>query len=229
MSWFAAGAAAVGVVTSVWQGRQQAKAAARAESAQIQGQSEAESRAIIRDRLNQTVRNSYQAAMLQSQLALQRQKAAKTSADIRSQGLVARGTAEANRAASGVVGASAQAVAADIDSKVNAATAQTQLELQQSLDNYNAELDMIVVNTAQSAPEGVRDYRSTGNYGSDWRKAAGVEILSGLAQFGFGYAQRRMQLGPGTTPAPRGNVGQGITRTPQTRLRLGSGAHGLRR
>lgn len=229
MSWFAAGAAAVGVATSVWQGRQASKSAARGESAQIRAQSEAESRAIIRDRLNQTIRNSYQAAMLQSQLALQKQKSARLGSEIRTQGLVSHGAAEANRAAAGVVGASAQVVASDIDSKVDAAQAQNYLDLQQSVENYNSELDMIVVNTAQSAPEGVRDYRSTGNYGSDWRRAAGVEILSGLAQFGFGYAARRMQLGPGITPAARGNVGQGVTSTPRTQLRLGSGAHGLRR
>lgn len=199
MSWFAAGAIAVGTATSIWQGRQQAKAAARAENGQIAAASDAEARAIVRDRLNQRIRNSYQAAILQKNLALAKQKAAQTGGDISAAALAAKGTSEANRAASGNFGASAVAVASDIDAKAGAALEQNKLNLEADLENYNSELDAIVVNTQQSAPEGVRKY-STYGYSSSWKRQAGVDIITGLAQFGLGYAQRRMSLGPGVTP-----------------------------
>lgn len=200
MSWFAAGAVAVGTVTSIWQGRQAAKQAARSENAQIAASSEAEARAIVRDRLNQKIRNSYQAAILQKNLALAKQKAAQTGGDISAASLAAKGSAEANRAASGNFGASAVAVAVDIDAKAGAAQEQNKLNLEADIENYNSELDAIVVNTQQSAPEGIRKY-STSNYSSSWKRQAGVDIINGLAQFGLGYAQRRMSLGPGTTPS----------------------------
>ena len=217
MVWFAAAAAGVGLFSSLYSSRKQASMAARQEQAQIKAQSEAEARAIIKDRLAQTVRNSYQASLMQSQLALKKQQAQGLSAGIKASGLAAQGAAAANSAATGNVGASVAAVSADIQAKQDIAEAQNRLNYEAEVDNYNRELDMLVVNTKLSAPDGVRNYTAT-NYRSSWRSQAGLEIFNAAAQFGLNYAQRRMSLSLGDNTPQRSGLPLGSLSKPQLSL-----------
>lgn len=217
MVWLAAAAMSVQVASSLIGGRKQAKLAARQEQAQIKAQSEAESRAIIKDRLAQTVRNSYQAALMQSQLALKKQQAQGLSAGIRAQGLAAQGAAAANAAATGNTGASVAAVSADIQAKQDVAEAQNLLNYAADVDNHNRELDAMVMNTKLSAPDGTRNYQSSGHM-SAWRSQAGLEIANSVAQFGFGYAQRRMSLSLGNNSGMKSGMPSGSLSKPQLSL-----------
>lgn len=217
MVWFAAAAMGVQMVSSLWGGRKQASMAAKQEAANIKAQSEAEARAIIKDRLNQTVRNSYQAALMQSQLALKRQQAQGLSAGIKAAGLAAQGTAAANAAAAGNTGASVQAVSAAINAKQEVAEDQARLNYAAEIDNHNRELDAMAMNTQQSAPDGVRNYQTT-NYRSAWRSAAGLEIATAAAQFGLGYAQRRMSLSLGSRVPSASGMPSGSLSKPQLSL-----------
>ena len=217
MVWFAAAALAAQVASSLYSGRKQAKLAARQEQAQITAPSEAASRAIIKDRLAQTVRNSYQASLMQSQLALKKQQAQGLSAGIKAQGLAAQGAAAANAAATGNTGASVVAVSADIQAKQDVAEAQNLLNYASEVDNHNRELDAMVVNTQLSAPDGTRNYQAT-NHMSAWRSQAGLEIANAVAQFGLNYAQRRMSLSLGNNSGMKSGMPSGSLSKPQLSL-----------
>lgn len=221
MVWMLAAAAGIGAIQSIIGGRsasKQAAAQANAANRNAAAQTEAESKAIIKERLNTTIRNSYQAALMQQQLGLRKQQAAKEAAGIRAAALAAQGAARVSAAAAGNFGASVDAVAADIDIKAGEALATNEANLTTAIENYNAELDMMVLNTAQSAPNQQAKVELAGRSYDSSGKTALYAVGSALADFGLNYAMRYMKLNPGATAPKVPNAGQGLTMNPRVGL-----------
>jgi len=197
MTWFMAGSAAVSIGTSYLSASSAASSAAKAAGAQ----SRAEGEAIAKERLNTTVRNAYSTSFAQMQLALQKKQASSQAAGIRAQALAAHGDADVAAASTASIGASVQAVTADIDMRSQAALDMTSDAYEMAMVNYNNDLDMMVLNTEQSAPN-VRPVQYTGPSAG---QMLGSAVLGGVASFLGSYATRQMSLGLGS-PTAASNV-----------------------
>lgn len=198
MSWFLAGSALLAAGTTFIGGRAaQAQGIRNANSA-----SKAEGEAIVKERLNATIRNSYNTALGQMQLGLGKRQLSQQSADISAAGVSAAGDVQLGVASTGSIGASTAAIANDVQMKVNQAQANTENEFENMLQNFNNDLDLMVLNTAQSEPtvhENRYDGPSTGSI------IAG-SLLTGVVSFASNYASRQFKLGlgPANVPSPGG-------------------------
>ena len=200
MTWYMAGAAALTATTSLASGIGNRNSAIN----NLNAQTRAEGDAVVRDRLNQTIRNSYSTALGQMQLGLKRKQAAQQGADISAAGLAAHGNADVAAAATGSIGASTAAVASDIDQKVQQALDQNAANFENALEAYNTDLQLMVMNTDQSAPV-VRRAEYTGPSDSE---ILGGAVMQGLSQFAGNYAMRAMKLNLGK-PQPA-SLGSGL-------------------
>lgn len=201
MTWVIAGVAAVGAATSLYSANQAASSSARAASAR----SRAEGEAVVRERLNATIRASFQTALAQRQLGLQKQQLAQQAFDVRSGALGARSEVQLGAAATETMGGSVQALHSDIDMRSQEALAKVNLNLENAVDNYNDELQMMVINMEQTTPN-IQKYEYTGPSSG---QMLGSAVIGGLSQFASAYAQRSMSLGLG--PRSPGNAGTGLS------------------
>ena len=192
MTWFMAGAAAVTTVTSLYSAQSAANSQARAAGAA----SRAEGEAIAKERLNATIRNSYSTALAQMNLGLKKKQLSQQAGDIRAATLAAKGDATLAAAATGSIGASTNAVISDIEQKSQAALDQTTDAFENAVENYNMDLQMMVINTDQSAPN-VRPVEYNGPSGGEM---LGMALMQGLGSFASNYAMRKMSLGLGSKP-----------------------------
>ena len=204
MTWFMAGAAAVTTVTSMYSANSAASASARAAGAQ----SRAEGEAVAKERLNATIRNSYNTALAQMNLGLKKKQLSQQATDIRAATLAAKGDATLAAAATGSIGASTNAVISDIEQKSQAALDQTTDAFENAVENYNMELQMMVINTDQSAPT----VRPVEYHGPSRGEMIGAALMQGLGSFASNYAMRKMSLGLGE---------------PATQLSSNAGMYGL--
>lgn len=201
MTWFAAGAVALGAVGTIASGSAAARAGVRAAGSA----SRAEGEAITKERINQTMRNSYSTALGQMQLALKKRQYAQQGHEISAARLTAKGDADANAAASGSIGASVNAVSEDINMKAQSALDMTTDQFENDVQNFNRDLDVTVLNTSESAPS-VREVSYTG---PSIGQLVGGAVLGAAVQFAGQYASRQMKLGLGT--AGGGNSGSGLS------------------
>lgn len=190
MTWYAAGAA---VVTSLYSAHSAANSQARAAGAA----SRAEGEAIAKERLNATIRNSYNTALAQMNLGLKKKQLSQQATDIRAATLAAKGDATLAAAATGSIGASTNAVVSDIEQKSQAALDQTTDAFENAVENYNMDLQMMVINTDQSAP----NVRPVEYHGPSGGEMMGMALMQGLSSFASSYAMRKMSLGLGDKPA----------------------------
>lgn len=191
MTWFLAGAAAVTTVTSMY-------SASSAKSSAIKSAnsaSKAEGEAIAKERMNKTLSNAYSTAFEQLQLGLQKRQLAQQSANISAATLAAQGDAAVANAATSSIGATTAAVVSDINQKSQAAQQQVDDAWEMSLTNFNNNLDMMVLNTDQSAP----NVRPNVYNGPSDGEIIGGALLGGLGSFASGYAMKKMSLGAGPT------------------------------
>ena len=198
MTWFLAGSAALTVGTSLLS----SNAAAKSGAADASRASKAEGDAIAKERLNTTIRNSYNTAFAQMQLGLRKKQLSQQGAGISAARLAAKGDAALATASTGSIGASTQAVLSDIDMKSQAALDMTTDAFESAVDTYNNDLNMMVLNTDRSAPT-VRPVQYTG---PSTGEMIGGALLSGAASFVSGYASRKMSLGLGTPVKAASNV-----------------------
>lgn len=172
--------------------------------------SRAEGEAIRRERLNTSIRNSYSTALAQMNLGLKKRQLSQQNADISAAGLTARADVDVANAATGTVGATTAAITSDIDQKVQFAKDATTDQFENAVENYNMDLQMMVLNTEQSAPT-MRSVQDSGP--SSGSMFAGA-LLSGIGQFASSYAMRKMQLGLGDrvtgAQVPSATSGYGI-------------------
>ena len=192
MTWFIAGTVA-GIGTSYLSAHSAASSQAKAAGAA----SRAEGEAIAKERLNATIRNSYSTALAQMNLGLKKRQLSTQAADIRAATLAAKGDATLATAATGSIGASTNAVVSDIEQKSQAALDQTTDAFENAVENYNNELQMMVINTDQSAPT----VRPVEYHGPSSGEMLGMATLQGLSSFASSYAMRKMSLGLGAKAA----------------------------
>lgn len=190
MTWFMAGAA---TVTSLYSAHSAANSQARAAGAA----SRAEGEAIAKERLNTTIRNSYNTALAQMNLSLKKKQLSQQATDIRAATLAAKGDATLAAAATGSIGASTNAVVSDIEQKSQAALDQTTDAFENAVENYNMDLQMMVINTDQSAP----NVRPVEYHGPSGGEMLGMSLMQGLGSFASNYAMRKMSLGLGSKPS----------------------------
>ncbi len=168
-------------------GGQSQKAQAKA---QLRTQQIADSKEIVRDRLQASIRNAYAAAFGQTQLALQKKQTAQQMSQVRGAGLSALGDASLLSAYSGTMGASVDAVSNDILQRGNEALTQLQENYDASIQDYNRSLDSMVVNTELSTPQ-QREYKYMGPSTMDNLLGS----ISGAAiSFAGNYANQKMRL-----------------------------------
>lgn len=194
MTWFAAGAAAVSLATSAYSANASAKSGARAAGAQ----SKAEGEAVQAERLNYTIRNSYNTALSQMQLGLKKKQLSQQMGAISAAKLMVKGDANAVAAATGSIGASTQAVTSDIDMKAQAAIDMTTDAFESAIEEHNMSLQMMVLNTEGTAHK-MSELQYTGPSGSEM---LGMAAASSVSQFAGNYASRKMSLGLGTPNTP---------------------------
>ena len=169
-------------------GAQSQKAQAKA---QLRTQQIADSKEIVRDRLQASIRNAYAAAFGQVQLALNKKQTAQQMSSVRAGGVSALGDASLLSAYSGTMGASVGAVSNDIMQRSNEALTQLQENYDASLQDYNRSLDTMVVNTELSTPQ-QREYKYMGPSTTD--NLFGSVIGAGMS-FAGNYATQKMKLG----------------------------------
>lgn len=205
------GSAFISSGVSLYGSYQNAQAQARAA-----GQaSKAEGESITRERVNTMIRNSYSTALSQMNLALTQRKLQEQAAGVTAAELAAKGNADVMSASTGSMGASIQAVVGDIEQKAESARNQAYDAYEASVENYNMDLAMQVVNTDQSAPT-VRKYEYNG---PSTGQMVGGAFLQGLGQFASSYAMRQMSLGLGDVQQ-YGNPAQGLRLGSQVGLRF---------
>lgn len=180
--------------------------------------SKAEGEAVVKERLNTTIRNSYNTALSQTQLALRKQQLAQASADTGAAALGVRGDADAMKAASGSIGGSTAAISADIQMKADASQSRIDAELENAITNYNAELDMMALNTKLSESN-VRPIQYTG---PSTGEMLGTAAFVAAGSFASNYAMRQMSLGLG----PRADY-SGTPNVPGVGVRFGQGGLGV--
>lgn len=162
----------------------------------------AEGQAIVKERLNTNIRNSYSTAINQMNLALTKRKLSTQVADIYAGSLQAKSEADLSAAATGSVGASIDAATSDIAMKTDTAISATFDEYEVAVQNYNNDLKMMVLNTKQSEPSMTPRVDNTSSTGS----LLGQAVLGGAINFASSYAMRRMQLGLGPKAVVPSNV-----------------------
>lgn len=215
MTWFMAGSTALSGVTSIISGRSQAKAAAK----QASQQNTAMGEQVTKERLNTTIRNAYSTAFAQMQLGLKKKQATQQAAEISAAGLAAKGNANLAAASTGSIGASTAAVSTDIEMKTQAAIDMTTDAFENTVENYNSNLNMMVLNTDQSKPT-----VAAATYGGpSMGQIVGGAAISAVGSFAMDYASRKMSLGLGKAPAAESNVSSTINNmnlgyTPRTPL-----------
>lgn len=190
--WMAGAAIAVGTATTLYSQNSAQNSAIKNGNAI----SKANGAAIVKERMNMNIRNSYETAISQMNLSLTKRRLAQQGGAVSAAGLAAHGDADIAAASTGSIGASVQAVQSDIQNKVDAATEETNAAYELAVQNYNTDLDMMVLNTAQSEPTMQKTKDNTQSTGS----MVGVGLLSGIGQFASQYASQRMKLGLGQSP-----------------------------
>lgn len=169
-------------------GGQSAKAQAKA---QLRTQQIADSKEIVRDRMQASIRNAYATALGQVQLALQKKQTAQQMSSVRAGGVSALGDASLMSAYSGTMGASVDAVSSDIMQRSNEALTQLQENYDASLQDYNRSLDAMVMNTELSKPE-QKEYKYMGPSTMDNLLGS---ITGTAMSFAGNYANQKMKLG----------------------------------
>lgn len=206
---------AVGVSAAVGLYSSSQSASAGAKAASKQGQ--AENAAIAKHNMSQMVRNSYRTGMMNMQLGLQKRQAVQQGFDLTAQAQHALGAATANQAASGTVGASADAVTNDIQMKLGEAQAQQRDDYEMMLTNYNNDLEAMRMNALNDVVD-AKEYKYSG---PSRGQMIGSALLGATAQFASGYATKQMSLGLGPKPPVQSNS------VSFTSGQLGSGTFGM--
>lgn len=143
------------------------------------------------------VRTAYRSGLMRVGLAQQQRQIAFKTSTARIATLSAASESEANSAGAGVVGASVQAVQADITKQLSDFEAQQAQELQNANFNYNTQLE----NLSNEARSNIK-YPANVRVPSNWT-ILGQSLVQGAMTAGTMYLGSQLQLGLGT---PGGGV-----------------------
>ncbi len=171
---------------SLMGGNKQAEQAARISIAKNQ--------AIVQANLANTLRTGYRVGLLQMQHGLMRQQAAQQGFDLTNSAQQALGQVAASNAATGAVGASADAVLTDVRMKLGETQARMDEDWQVQLQNYNTQLAEIVFQGNSAVQQAIEvDIPSSDEIFNN-------ALMSAAVSFGSSYATSKMSLGLGQTP-----------------------------
>lgn len=143
------------------------------------------------------VRTAYRSGLMRVGLAQQQRQIAFKTSTARIAALSAASESEANSAGAGVVGASVNAVQADITKQLSDFEAQQEQELQNANFNYNTQLE----NLSNEARSNIK-YPANVRVPSNWT-ILGQSLVQGAMTAGTMYLGSQLQLGLGT---PGGGV-----------------------
>jgi hypothetical protein len=193
MSFWVSGAmAAAAVVSSAVSAQSSANAASKL--------SVAGNEAVIKSNIRNTIRTGYRVGLLNMQRGLQKRETVQAGYDITKQGAQALGQVNANVAAAGAVGASADAVAMDIKMKMGEARASLENKNEINAGNFNTSLENITYEGEMSLQEGRKaDIQS----GSEIMRGA---LVAGAMSFASSYAGSKMGAGTGNKPPSSGST-----------------------
>ena len=183
--WWAIAAAAASALSSANAASKQNKELARENIAQNE--------AIIKANVANTIRTGYRAGLLNMQRGLSRRMAQQKGFEQTKEAGAALGAVTANQAASGTIGASADAVAQDVRMKLGEAQAAQQDENELMELNFDTQLHELVQQgqDAVQSPAKVK-LQSSGDI-------RGNALLAGLTTFGSMYASGKFNLGLGNS------------------------------
>ncbi len=171
---------------SLMGGNEQAEQAARI--------SIAKNEAIVQANLANTLRTGYRVGLLQMQKGLMRQRAAQQGFDLTNSAQQSLGQVAASNAATGAVGASADAVLNDVRMKLGETKARMDEDWQVQLQNYNTQLAEIVFQGNSAVQQAIEvDIPSSDEIFNN-------ALMSAAVSFGSSYATSKMSLGLGQTP-----------------------------
>lgn len=183
--WWAIAAAAASALSSANAAGQQNKALARENIAQNE--------AIIKANVANTIRTGYRTGLLNMQRGLSRRMAQQKGFEQTKEAGAALGVVTANQAASGTIGASADAVAQDVRMKLGEAQAAQQDENELMELNFDTQLNELVQQGQDAVQSPVKlELQSS----SSIRNNA---LLAGLTTFGSMYAGSKFNLGLGNS------------------------------
>ena len=185
------------------------------------------------------INTNYMAGLAQIQLGKQKKIAAERSTQLGSTRLLALGSAQNARAASGTIGASTKAVARDIDNKIGSALISVQEEL--GTQNLNMETQIRSLYAGYIQNQKLID-TSSPDFADAIPEAPGVSpfiysptveapsysnyFISGAAQAISGYAMSRMNLGTGSTGGFSGGLSLDSMQASFSQTSLGSSGFG---
>ena len=178
--WLAAGSA---ILSGLMGSAEKTNEMRRAASANA-----AENEAIVKANVRNTVRTGYRAGILNLQRGLSKRVAAQKGFSTTVMAGQAMGAATANQAASGTIGASADAVTTDIRMKTGEALAQQREDYEVDLTNFNIQLgELVYEGQSQTKSAHLLELPSS----DDIAKNA---FMKAALSFGSKYAESQMAL-----------------------------------
>lgn len=241
----AAAAAVAGTAFSVYSSTQANKAGAKAAGAATTGQYNAvaesyratelkymqlqqDYKANDEQNLMTQVRQNYRMGLMNVQKGMMARDATARGYDTSQQAAAYLGSASANQAASQTIGASADAVKADIQMKAGEAQAIHEQNYSQQLQNFNSEVEALRLNNEtqfrspqeilQSSTGALTDPISVSTPNYNYQSPVGA-IVGGLSSLAGQYMQSKTSLNLGATPAS--------SAFGPTQSTLGSGTFGM--
>lgn len=213
MTWFAAAAVTVSTVGSYASGVSSSNSAIKGANSSAAQQNEA----LRKQYLHSIVRNSYATGAMNVALGQDKKRMRQQGFDKTVQAAAVKGAAESQIAATGTVGASADAVMNDIDMKLGEAQAVDKESYEQLLTNYNNDLASMNMN-AQGELLGTNPVKVTDTTPSTGMML-GSALMAGLSTY---MGAKSMSLG---SSASGGSSGSGISLggTTAGQLSLGQG------
>jgi len=149
--------------------------------------------AIGKANIENVIRTGYRTGIISLQAAQAKKQKAQNGFSISAQHKSVLGAATANQAASGAVGASADAVKFDLERAANVAQSNLDLDWEIQTENFKQQLN----DTVQAGKDSLRSGVNV--------PSAGMQLLSLAASTGASvagqYASAKMNLGLGSTPA----------------------------
>lgn len=195
--WWEIASAAMSVLGSASSGNKEAKAMAN-QSINENKQIIRGNDALVKANVANTIRTGYRVGLANLQRGLQKRQEVQQGFGISKAGTDALGQASANAAASGSIGASADAVLNDIHMKVGEAQAELQNQSELNTLNYNTQLSTLAMD-GEAAIRSDTLEPTTGkipSQGDIWGNALAV----GVSSFATSYLSSKMKLGLGDKP-----------------------------
>lgn len=158
-------------------------------------ESVAQNEAGVKANIANSIRTGYRVGLLNMQRGLQKKNAVQYGFDVTAAGAKALGSATANQAASGTIGASVDAVVNDINMKLGESRAAQQVNFEIDAQSFDTNLTSLVQEATAAIAQ---PYRSNIPSAGDVGRSA---VRAGVMSFAGSYMGSEMNLGLGSKTA----------------------------